>query len=189
VFNAVKSDQPIPEDPSAKELADRLVAIANPKAQAVPALPATASLVNGKTLRLNENSLGWKTAKLVFEGQQAWLTVTTAAAPQEQKFAVGLDGLYRKTGLKRVEALGIAKPKQRHVRNPYEFNFLLGIPVDGAVAMKGEWSGENEFWLTVQDTRDFDLDRLSFKFTPPSAEIWWRSTMDQTILDLTGEFD
>jgi len=49
--------------------------------------------------------------------------------------------------------------------------------VDGSVAMKGEWVSENEFLLTVQDKRDYDLDKLSFEFTPPEATITWVSLM------------
>jgi hypothetical protein len=190
VLPAVASDQPLPADPAAKALAERVAAIANPEAKPVPALPAMAASVSGKTLRLDDNPLGWKTAQLDFEGAQAWLTITTAANPEGQKFEIGLDGLYRMTDVKRVETSGVPDPEQRYDANPYEFNFVLGMPVDGAVAMKGEWPGEDEFKLTVQDVRDFDLDTLSFRFTPPAAQIEWRSYIDGVYdLPLVGKLE
>lgn len=189
VVSAVKSDQALPDNPAAKELAERVAAIANPKTAAVPALPATAAAVSGKTLRLDENPLGWKTAKLAFEGQQAWLTVTTATNSREQKFAIGLDGNYRETALKASSALDLAILKQRPFLNPFEFNFLLGLPLDGAAAMKGAWKDETEFTLTVQDKRDYDLETLHFQFSLPNASIVWNSYLDKSqFLTLTGRF-
>jgi hypothetical protein len=190
VLPAVKSDQPLAPDPAAKALADRVAAIANPEAQPVPALPAMAASVSGKTLRLDENPLGWKTAQLVFKDSQAWLTITTSTDPEKQKFEVGLDGLYRKTGVKRVETSSVVDPEQRYDLNPYEFNFVVGMPVDGAVAMKGEWPGEDEFKLIVQDLRDFDLEELSFRFSPPDVQIEWKSLLDGVYdLTLTGKLE
>jgi hypothetical protein len=107
--------------------------------------------------------------------------------PQEQKFEAGLDGLYRKTDVKKVEKRNIPQLNQRHDLNPFRFNFVVGVPLDGQVAMKGEWGEENKFMLTVQDLRDFNLDRLSFEFTPPGVKIEWISFLARSFdLYLTG---
>ncbi len=169
-------------------LAEKVNAIANPPAQPVPEPPAMAASIDGKLLRLDENPLGWQTARLDFEGDQATLTVSTTSIPDERQFDVGLDGLYRLTDQKLVETIGIPKPYQRNFLNPYEFNFLLGMPVDGAVAMKGEWTAEDIFIITVQDTRDFDRERLSFKFKPPVVTVTWNSEIDGFYLPLKGLF-
>jgi hypothetical protein len=146
--------------------------------------------VSGQTLRLDDNPLGWKTARLDFKGKEAELTVTTSANAQERKFPIGLDGLYRTTPQKQFGTPGLEKPKQRHFVNPYEFAFLLGAPVDGAVGMKGEWMKENQFLLTIQHTVDFDRDSLIFSFFGSGPWIVWDSNVDgSSILTLNGQFD
>jgi hypothetical protein len=79
--------------------------------------------------------------------------------------------------VKKVEELGVAEPEQRDFLNPFEFNFLLGLPLDGAVAMKGAWTKENTFSVTVQDKRDYDREEIAFRFIPPIFEINWQSEL------------
>lgn len=189
ISQAVKSEQPLPESPASKELEEKVKAIANPVVKELPELPTMAEAVNGETLHLDDNPLGWQTARLDFEGDHAWLTVTTAASPGEQKFAIGLDGVYRMTELAKVEEMSLPEPEQRNFLNPYEFNFLLGMPVDGAVAMKGDWTREDWFTLTVQDTRDFDREIIKFYYSPPVGQIEWLSEMDQIYMRLSGKFE
>lgn len=189
ILLAVKSDEPLPQSAAEQELAERIEEIANPLAKEVPEFPQMAASIEGKTLILDENPGGWKTARLDFEGDQAWLTVTTDADPEERKFAIGLDGIYRKTEQKALINPGIAENEKRTFLNPYELNFLLGMPIDGAVAMKGEWTFKDEFTLTVQDLRDYDREMLSFRFTSPDVLIFWRSHMDGSILSVRGKIE
>ena len=56
---------------------------------------------------------------------------------------------------------------------------VLVIPVDGTTWMKGAWTDEDSFSITVQDSRDFDLDVLTFRFTPPEVSIDWYSATEQ----------
>jgi hypothetical protein len=82
------------------------------------------------------------------------------------------------------------KAELRYAPNQYAYNFLLGTPVDGAIAMKGEWPGENEFLLTVQDIGYVDLVKLSFQFTPPDVSIEWDVILLRDyLLALTGKID
>ena len=73
-------------------------------------------------------------------------------------------------------------PSKRSIspNNPvsFEFNFLLGAPVDGEIAMQGQWTAESRFSLTVQDNRDLDLDQLRFIFTSTGVAIVWDSRVD-----------
>ena len=175
---AVRSDEALPESPASAVLAERIKEIEQPQAQPEPVLPKIAKAVSGKTIRLDANPLGWQTAQLDFTNKEAYLTITTTANKIIKKFEIGLDGLYSGTKQKAVTTLAVPKPAQRYDLNPYEFNFVLGIPVDGATFMKGMWTDDNTFSLTVQDSRDFDLDILTFQFYPPEASIDWYSTTE-----------
>jgi CubicO group peptidase (beta-lactamase class C family) len=189
ITQSVYSDDPLPKSDASQLLADRVKAISNPPSQAIPEPPPMAATIAGKTLRLEENTLGWQTARLDFEGDQAWLTVTTKAIPEERRFAIGLDGLYRLTAQKQVTDIGIPEPEQRNFLNPYEFNFLLGMPIDGDVAMKGEWTTDDTFIITIQDLRDYDQDWIIIKFNPPAGTITWNSFMDQFYLHMKGSLE
>ena len=176
---AIKSDQALPESPASRVLAERIRAIEHPQPQPVPALPKMAKKISGQTIRLDANPLGWQTAQLEFKDRNAYLNITTKGDRKVQKYAIGLDGLYRGTPQKAVTRLAVPLPVQRYnMNNPYEFNFILGIPVDGKIWMKGAWTGEDTFALTVQDSRDFDLDTLTFHFSPPAASIDWYSATE-----------
>lgn len=189
VIESAISTESLSQNDSSQLLTEKVKTISNPPAQAVPELPAMAATIAGKTLRLEENSLGWQTVRLDFEGDQAWLSVTTTAIPEERKFAVGLDGLYRLTAQMKVEEIGIAEPEQRNFLNPYEFNFLLGMPVDGDVAMQGAWTSADTFTITVQDLRDFDRDVIFIKFDPPNGRVTWLSVMDNFYKKLNGSLE
>ncbi|MBE0696924.1 MAG: serine hydrolase, partial [Anaerolineaceae bacterium] len=186
-YFAIQSDQALPDSPAAKALLKKVYRIAHPAPQKVPPLPALAAKISGKSIHMDNNPLGWQSASLTFKGKQAYLTIHTTGSRKEQKFAIGLDGLYRKTAQKAVTALAVPEPPQRYALNPYEFNFVLGVPVDGYVWMKGEWSAKDTFSLTVQDARDFDREKLDFRFDRPAVEIDWFSFEENTNqITLTG---
>jgi CubicO group peptidase (beta-lactamase class C family) len=188
IILAIDSEQSLPKNPVTGQLSDQIKAIASPSPKEIPDLPAMAGSINGKTFKLDENPFGWKTARLDFKDNQAWLLVTSNTFPQEQKFEIGMDGVYRKTVQKRSSDKSFIELEQRKFLNPYEFNFLLGMPWDGSVAMKGDWIGEDKFTITVQDTRDFDRERLSFKYTPPAGMFAWNSEIGGFYLNLTGTY-
>lgn len=177
LIEAVKSDQPLPASPTAQQLRERINSIENPAAKEVPDLPDIASTVNGRTFRLNENDLGWQTVRFDFDGDQAWLTVASTSLPKEQKFEIGLDGLYRMTRVEGIDKPAVPKPTKRHSQNPYLFSLVLGIPVDGTVAMRGVWY-KPKFEVTLQDRRDFDRQTIEFIFSLPEVNIIWNSTLD-----------
>ncbi len=186
-FSAIRSDEALPFDPASIALAERVNAIAHPEAQSVPPPPAMADRIDGEIFSLDENPLGWQTASLSFEGHKAWLSITTTGAIDNQKFAIGLDGLYRQTMQQAVTGFSVPIPIQRNDINPFEFNFLLGVPVQGPVWMKGGWTGEDTFSITVQDSRDYDRDILTFHFSPPEVSIDWFSVqLNATLMTFEG---
>jgi CubicO group peptidase (beta-lactamase class C family) len=172
---AIRSDEPLPESPASAILAKRIHAIEHPQEQAVPPLPKMAKSIDGRTIRLDSNALGWKTAELEFKKGRASLTVATNTNPHEKKYDIGLDGLYRGTPRKAVDVPIVLEPPQRYNLNPYEFNFLLGVPIKGTTWMKGVWTDANTFAITIQDSIDFDRDTLTFQFNLPNTSIDWYS--------------
>lgn len=185
---AIRSDEALPESPASAVLAERIRAIERPQSQPVPASPVMAKLVSGKTIQLDENALGWETANLEFKDKYAYLDITTNADNHVKKFVIGLDGVYRGTMQKAVTEYAVPVPPQRYVLNPYEFNFILGIPVDGTAWMKGAWVDEASFSLIVQDSRDFEKDTLTFHFAPPNVSIDWYSAREmKTQMTFAGQ--
>jgi CubicO group peptidase (beta-lactamase class C family) len=188
IVNAVKSDQALPKNDAAAALAKRIETIQAPPAQTIPPLPAVAKTLNEKKIRFDDNKLGWEFAQFSFQSDQAWLSVKTTADAAPRKFAVGLDGLYRYTAQTAVEVM--PTNKLRTFLNRYEFNFLLGMPVDGDVAMKGAWISDQEFLLTVQDLRDIDREMIKFAFSPEKISVsWFSSIMGDTLLRMTGKLE
>ncbi|HMD88893.1 MAG TPA: serine hydrolase [Anaerolineaceae bacterium] len=188
ILPAIKSDQALPASPSSKELFDRLAEIIQPKAQPTPVLPTIASTINGKTLLLDDNQVGWEQVSLTFKGNQAWMTCKIKGNPQELKFAIGLDGTYRLTPVSRIEQQTTEQIPGRNALNPFQYGFLLGVPVDESVAMKGKWTTDGSFNVTVQGTSDFDQENITFIFSSGGGKIVWFSFNDGSILDVDGKF-
>lgn len=176
---AICSDEALPESPASALLAERIWDIEHPLSLDVPPLPSMATAIDGKTIRLEDNLLGWKTARLEFKKKYAYLHITTQTDANIKKFTIGLNGIYRGTMQKAVPEMIMSEPPQRYNLNPFEFNFVLGTPIDGITWMKGAWLGEDTFTLIVQDSRDFDLDTLTFHFSPPGVTIDWFSDREQ----------
>jgi len=175
---AIKSDGPLPPSPASATLVKRIWDIEHPQPQPVTPLPAMAATINGKTIRLGNNPIGWQTARLDFSGKTALLTVTTNDR-RANTFLIGLDDRYRPMPRLAHTSHVVPEPPQRYDLNPYEFNFLLGVPVNGITWMKGAWIAADTFAVTVQDTIDFDRDTVTFHFSPPGASIDWYSFTEQ----------
>jgi hypothetical protein len=164
--------------------------ISNPNALSVGEQPALATAINGKMLLLEENPIGWESAKLTFKNKQAWFSAKIKGQSKEVQYPIGLNGLWILSPVGKKDLGSNGNITQRHFLNPYEFGFLLGMPVDGQVAMKGEWKDDSTFRLTIQDTRDFDREQIYFSFTSEGAKITWSSFMDgYGILNLMGKFE
>lgn len=194
VLPAIKSDQALPASLSTKQLSDRLAEITQPKAQPTPIIPAIVTTIhqlniNGKTLLLDDNQVGWEQVSLTFKGNQAWMTCKIKGNPQEIKFAIGLDGIYRLTPVSRIEQPTTEQIQGRNTLNPFQYGFLLGVPVDESVAMKGKWTTDGSFQVTVQGTSDFDQEKITFIFSSGGGFISWASLIDGPVLRVYGKFE
>ena len=190
IIPAIKSDQALPKSPETQKLADRIAEISNPKALPIPELPALASTINGKILMLEENPIRWESLKLDFKDNQAWITTRMLGQTNEFQFPIGLDGVWRMSPVIEKSTTPGEIVGLRNFLNPYEYGFLLGMPVDGPVAMKGEWRDDNLFRLTIQDTRDFDRDQIDLSFTSEGADITWISEIERSVvLQVKGKFE
>jgi hypothetical protein len=137
-FYAIRSDDPLPESDATRKLAERINAIEDPVSQRVLQLPAMASAISGKNIQLDANPLGWDTARLEIKGKHAYLYVTNQTNANVKKFVIGLDDLYRATKQKTITAFAVPEPDQRWNENPFEFAFILGVPVDESlITLKG----------------------------------------------------
>lgn len=154
---AFKSDQALPENPSA--LARLNAAIASvakaPAPQPVAVLPSVAQAISGKTFELEKNWMGLKSLSLGFRPGDATATATLqfqVALKQHQwglsakvrggrtvteTRAVGLDGVPRFSG-----------------------NGIAGLPV----ALKGGWEQDGSFVLEYDEVANTNTYRLQLSF-------------------------
>ena len=94
VLPAVRSAGPLPENPEGQaRLAAALRAAEQPVAHPVPPLPAIARKISGRTYKLAENGLGWRTIMLTFEGTEA--RVDLESREGSDRLLVGLDDVFR----------------------------------------------------------------------------------------------
>ena len=173
----VRSDQALPKSPDTQKLVERVAAIANPAPEPISIPPVLAETVNGKLLVLDSNELGWETVLLELKPEQAWLSVKTDKDTEARIYAIGLDGRYLLTKTT-PSTVDNGRHYQRNFLNPYEFDFLVGMPVDGAVAMKGKALTDSIFKIVVQHTQDMDLDEITFTLSPNGATIIWNSFLE-----------
>lgn len=142
---ALRSDQPLPENPSGyKLLKSQIEAAAKaPRPKPVPKLPAVAHEISGKTFVFEPNPLGIQSFALSFDkGAVAKLILTEE--DQYEENLIGLDGVYR-----------------------FSNNSRFGTPE----ALKGSWISENEFLLIYNEFANNHLWRISFRFEKGHASV------------------
>jgi len=142
---ALRSDQPLPENPSGyKLLKSQIEAAAKaPRPKPVPKLPAIADEISGKTFVFEPNPLGIQSFVLSFgKGAEARLILTED--DQYEENSIGLDGVYR-----------------------FSNNSRFGTPE----ALKGSWISDNEFFLIYNEFADNHLWRILFRFEKNQASV------------------
>lgn len=148
ISSAVKSDQPLPDNPVAQGLLAKAIhRAAEDKPYAVGNTPELAKTISGKVYGFADNKLRVKSFTLNFYEQDSSWVITTYGDNEGGRFTglVGLDGHYRKS------------PPARY----------------GINAARGRWTGENTF---VMDRRilghseaqtwalTFDGDKVTVNF-------------------------
>jgi len=142
---AIRSNQPLPENPSGYELLKSQIEAAAraPRPKPVPKLPAVADEISGKTFVFEPNPLGLKSFALSFDkGAEAKLALTEEDHFEEN--LIGLDGVYR-----------------------FSNNSRFGTPE----ALKGSWISDNEFFLIYNEFANNHLWHISFRFAKGHASV------------------
>jgi hypothetical protein len=135
ILPAIKSAQALPENPQAvSRLQAQMQAVAQPQPKSLPSLPAMASSVSGKTYRVRDNSFGLESFVLDFSKEGGVFQATVGGRPQH--WAMGLDNVYRITP--------------------------LGEPFHGVIALRGSWTNDTTFTLTM--LTNGAAFRLEFRF-------------------------
>lgn len=147
-------DKPLPANPAGVEaLAAAIAAVGEPPAaQPVPAMPATAREVSGRTWRFGANQKSLATIRLDFgSGPEGGLEMTFSNGQRPLTGKVGLDGVYR---------------------------FGPGLDVLPA-AFRGHWTDEQTFELEFDEIADqeafamelrFEADRLTLQLRERTHE-------------------
>ncbi len=160
---AIRSDKPLPENPSANRLLSEKVkeAARPPQKPIVPPLPELARDISGRTLWFKENPYGLKTMQLRFDGGDTGTVRYSFYEPMNRQGGTresvfGLDQVYR-------------------ISNT---SFLYNLPV----AAKGTWIDGRDFDLELHMAGFNHLFRFRFRFVDDKVGV--RMT-DEGV----GEFD
>lgn len=149
---AIKSDGPLPENPTGRAQLERsLAAITQaPEPRPVPPLPERVRTISGQTYRFGANPLGLVTFALHFDRpDEATFTLVNRAG--RFVMPVGLDAVYR---------------------------FSETTPSGLAAGLKGSWRSEQEFLLRYDEIAgpntfllhlDFEDDRINVRLDDPSG--------------------
>jgi len=145
IVPALRTDQPLPENPSGyKLLKSQIEAAAKaPESKPVPKLPAVADEISGKTFVFEPNPLGIKSFTLSF-GKGAEAKLILIEEDQSEENPIGLDGVYR-----------------------FSNNSRFGTPE----ALKGSWISDKEFLLIYNEFANNHLWRISFHFAKGRASV------------------
>lgn len=135
---AIRSEQPLPENPSAyKLLQEKSDSAANiPEPTPINTLPPIAREISCKTYEFEKNSKGWISFSLEFgNNNEAILKLTEDKHYEENR--IGLDNLYRISS-----------------------NSAFGLPE----ALKGRWTSDDEFEIIYNEFANNHLYQLTFSF-------------------------
>jgi hypothetical protein len=93
VLPAVGSESPLPADAAAAQELNRRVQQASYPVRPVPALPAVAKQVSGRTYNLAHNDAGWQSLEFLFNDGEPQATVVINGSSFDPP--IGLDNVYR----------------------------------------------------------------------------------------------
>ena len=144
ILRAIKSDQPLPENPSAAtRLAAALQDAATPP-RPVSFTPPLAKTVSGRRYTLAENPLDLKSFVLTFSGAEAAQLQLELGHRSDPPRLIGLDGVPR------VSSGG---------------NF--GLPV----ALSGRWESDNTFLVEYNEIGNINMYRFRLRFSDDDVEV------------------
>jgi CubicO group peptidase (beta-lactamase class C family) len=160
---AIRSDEPLPDNPAARRLLSERIreAARPPQKQPVPPLPELARKISGRTLRFQENPYGLKTMQLLFSAGDTGTAKYSFYEPMNRQGGTrespfGLDGVYR-------------------ISNT---SLLYNLPV----AARGEWIDPRQFDLELHMAGFNHLFRFRFQFAADLVSV-------RMLDDGVGEFN
>ena len=151
---AIKSDQPLPENPAAVARLKTAIgeAAKPPAANAIQPLPAMAKMISGKTFVLGNNWIGLQTLKLTFPA------VGDATA---------LLSFIENGNMNRTDKL-------REIR-PIGLDGVLRLSPNGraglSVGLRGNWEDDHTFVLEYDEIANLNSYRLRLSFTENSVSV------------------
>ncbi|WMJ71336.1 serine hydrolase [Stenotrophomonas sp. 24(2023)] len=144
ILRALKSDQPLPENPSATARLAAAVADAATPPHPVSFLPPRARTISGRRYTLADNPLGLKSFVLTFSGTDVAQLQLTLANRHDPARPIGLDGVPR------VSPGG---------------NF--GLPV----AVGGRWESDSTFLIDYNEVGNINAYRFQLTFTGNDVDV------------------
>ncbi|MDQ3012451.1 MAG: beta-lactamase family protein, partial [Acidobacteriota bacterium] len=163
-LSAIKSDQPLPENPAAvAKLNAAIAAIAKPPApQPAGKQPALAQTISGKTYELEPNWMGLKSLSLTFRagGQTAMAKLQFQPALKQYQFGLSAKVRVAKT-VTEVRPVGLDGVPRITGDGP------MGLPV----ALKGYWEDEGTFVFEYDEIANTNTYRLRLTFDGESVSV------------------
>ena len=144
ILRAIKSDQPLPETPSAVARLATAVEDAAKPPHPVTFMPPLAGTVSGKRYRLAENPLGLKSFALTFSGTKAAQLQLELGHRSDPPRPIGLDGVPR-----------------------VSFDGNFGLPV----AVSGRWESDSTFVVEYNEIGNINMYRFRMRFSGKDVDV------------------
>jgi len=154
---AIKSDQPLPENPAGVARLNAAIAAAakSPVPEPVAALPALAQTISGKIYTLEPNWMGLKSLSLIFRASDETATAKLQFQPALKQYQWGLSAKVRGAKTATEEhAIGLNGVTR------ISGNGIMNLPV----ALKGAWEDERTFVLEYNEIANTNTYRLRLSF-------------------------
>jgi CubicO group peptidase (beta-lactamase class C family) len=169
IVPAVKSVGSLPENQASTALLnDKITAIEKPASQPIPSLPIIAQTISGKKYLLDDG----EAFTLTFAGDQA--TLDWSFKDQAMHFPIGMDNVFRTTPFNQTE---MSSP----------FGAVEHILGQIALALRGSWTSNDTFELTMQNLNSVKRHTMSFNFTEGKVNIFHSETDTSDTSSLQGQ--
>lgn len=168
VLSAIKSDQPLPENPAAlAKLNAAIAAITRPSMPQPTSLtegklPSLAQTISGKTYELEPNWMGLKSLSITFRPGDKTATAKLEFQPALKQYQFGLSAKVR--GSKTITEV---RPAGLDGLARISRDGMMGLPV----ALKGFWEDAQTFVLEYDEIANTNTYRLRLTFAGDSVSV------------------
>jgi CubicO group peptidase (beta-lactamase class C family) len=177
ILPAVQSDRPLPANPQAAgHLTELIQTVSQPHPQPVPALPALAAQVSGRTYVFDPNERGFQSFSLIFTPGAETAHLFWKIKGRRMDLLVGLEDVFRLTKLGPLDTAALAEP------DIYGFNAAENS--EFSTSIKGGWLSENTFQMNFQILGYSFGSRRDFTFTPDGVDVSMTNLVDDSVAQL-----